>query len=182
MVFFCIFIAQVHGLLNKLDGSCKHSAPLKINNLFQGQRWMWSQMPGTKSEGVAVMYCLASSIYYHNMHPIASHEKHLQLLLSQTLLLTLLIHSQTMLKNLILAKHLVSVILSVVTNKVPIHCFIPVTRTFTVLPNEKFRISIGTFIFVYIYINPQICLYLESSQVDLQGQYLPNLDYCRLML
>lgn len=56
-----------------------------------------------------------------------------------------------MLKNLILAKHLMSVILSVVTNKVPIRCFIQVTRASTVLPNKKFRISIGAFIFVYIY-------------------------------
>ena len=56
---------------------------------FRAKPWMWSQMPGMKSEGVAMMYCLASSIYYKNMHPNASHEKYLKLLLPQMLLLTL---------------------------------------------------------------------------------------------
>lgn len=80
-----------------------------------------------------------------------------------------------MLTNPILAKDLVSLILPVVMNCVLIHCFISVIRVSTVLPNLKFRISVRVFIFVHIYINPQILLYLESSQLDLQGQYLPEI-------
>lgn len=56
-----------------------------------------------------------------------------------------------MLKNLIPAKHLVSLILPVVTNCVLTHCFILVITASTVLPNQKFRISLCAFIFVHLY-------------------------------
>lgn len=62
---------------------------------FRSKPWMWSQAPGTKSEGVALMYWLARSLHNNsNMHPHSSQKK--CLLLSQMLLFMLQIHYQTL--------------------------------------------------------------------------------------
>lgn len=77
-----------------------------------------------------------------------------------------------MLKNLILAKHLVSLILPAVANCVLIYCFILVIRASTILSKQKFRISLCAFISVHIHKSSN----LESSQLVLQGQHLPKTE------
>lgn len=137
MDVLCIHCSSPHSAELRSTWAASSQCPY-----FRSKPWMWSQTPGTKSEGAALMYWLETLIYNNNnnMYPHSSQKK--CLLLSLMLLFMLKIHYQTLCWRIWVINILIMPL--AVMKCVLIHCFTLVIGASPVMPNQKFRIYICT--------------------------------------